>query len=174
MKTVLVTGSQGFIGSYICNDLLERGYLVVGIDNFSKYGKVTRAHDTHENFTLIRADVTDLMSESMISRLDEYAFDYIIAGAAMIGGISYFHKYAYDLMAENERIMASTFDFAIREHKLDSLKRIMVISSSMVFERTENYPTPESEIDNVPVPLSTYGFQPYPNNTPYLSSNHLF
>ena len=31
----------------------------------------------------------------------------------MIGGITYFHKFAYDLLAENERIMASTFDAAI-------------------------------------------------------------
>ena len=28
----------------------------------------------------------------------------------MIRGISYFHKYGYDLLAENERIMAKTFD----------------------------------------------------------------
>ena len=33
----------------------------------------------------------------------------IIAGAAMIGGISYFHKFAYDLLATNERILAQTF-----------------------------------------------------------------
>ncbi len=32
--------------------------------------------------------------------------DHFIAGAAMIGGISYFHTYAYDLLATNERIMA--------------------------------------------------------------------
>ena len=33
--------------------------------------------------------------------------DHFIAGAAMIGGISYFHAYAYDLLATNERIMAA-------------------------------------------------------------------
>ena len=37
MKKILVTGSQGFIGSYICNELLDNGYNVVGIDNYSKY-----------------------------------------------------------------------------------------------------------------------------------------
>ena len=31
--------------------------------------------------------------------MEDEQFDYIIAGAAMIGGISYFHKYAYDLLA---------------------------------------------------------------------------
>jgi len=38
-KRVLCTGSQGFIGSYLCNELLEKGYEVWGIDNYSKYGK---------------------------------------------------------------------------------------------------------------------------------------
>ena len=37
--------------------------------------------------------------------------------AAMIGGISYFHEFAYDLLAENERILAATFDAAIDAHK---------------------------------------------------------
>ena len=32
--------------------------------------------------------------------------DHFVAGAAMIGGISYFHTYAYDLLATNERIIA--------------------------------------------------------------------
>jgi UDP-glucose 4-epimerase len=35
----------------------------------------------------------------------------------MIGGISYFHEFAYDLLAENERIIASSFDAAIWAHK---------------------------------------------------------
>ena len=83
----------------------------------------------------------------------------IIAGAAMIGGISYFHKYAYDLLATNERILAQTFDAAIEGHQLGWLKRIVVLSSSMVYENTKIYPTPESEIFNSPPPSSTYGFQ---------------
>ena len=37
MKKILITGSQGFIGSYICNELLTNGYKVIGVDNYSKY-----------------------------------------------------------------------------------------------------------------------------------------
>jgi nucleoside-diphosphate-sugar epimerase len=77
----------------------------------------------------------------------------------MIGGISYFHKYAYDLLASNERIMASTFDSAIKLHKKGGLKKVLVLSSSMVYERTDRYPSKESDIIEIPVPMSTYGFQ---------------
>jgi UDP-glucose 4-epimerase len=79
--------------------------------------------------------------------------------AAIIGGISLFHELAYDLLAENERIMASTFDAAIWGFKKGWLKKINVVSSSMVFESTTFFPTPEGEQFRCPPPLSTYGFQ---------------
>jgi nucleoside-diphosphate-sugar epimerase len=151
---ILLTGSQGFIGSYLCAELLQNGYHVIGIDNYSKYGKVIRSHDNHPNFSLFEGDVTKV--------LQNYSFqgiDYIISLAAMIGGISYFHKYAYDLLAANERITAATFDKAIELYKNHKLKRIINLSSSMVFESTIVFPTPEDEVNHCPPPKSTYGFQ---------------
>ena len=53
---VLLTGSQGFIGSYICQELLNNEYKVVGIDNYSKYGVVKRPQDTNPNFKLYVQD----------------------------------------------------------------------------------------------------------------------
>lgn len=153
---VLITGSQGFIGSYICRELLDHGYHVIGVDNFSKYGYLVRGHDKHENFTLVRADCS---KESFLDIVKDYEFDYIIAGAAMIGGISYFHTYAYDLLATNERIIANTFDLAISRFKKKKLKKILVLSSSMVFENATIWPTEESHISNCLPPSSTYGFQ---------------
>jgi UDP-glucose 4-epimerase len=85
--------------------------------------------------------------------------DHIVAGAAMIGGISYFHEFAYDLLAENERIIAATFDAAIKAHRDAHLQRITVISSSMVFESAAVFPTPEGAQLKSPPPRSTYGFQ---------------
>jgi nucleoside-diphosphate-sugar epimerase len=82
-----------------------------------------------------------------------------VALAAIIGGISLFHELAYDLLAENERIMAATFDTAIWAFREKRLRKINVISSSMVFESTSTYPTPEGEQLKCPPPLSTYGFQ---------------
>lgn len=152
---VLVTGSQGFIGSYICQELLNSGYHVLGVDNFSKYGLVSRPHDTHPNFDLIKHD----LRYSFPRNVGVMSCPYIIAGAAMIGGISYFHKYAYDLLATNDRIIANTFDHAISLNKAKRLSRVLVISSSMVFENTSLYPTPETEVNTCPPPSSTYGFQ---------------
>lgn len=156
MKKVLITGSQGFIGSYICLELLKNGYKVVGVDNYSKYGQVKRPQDNHINFKLY---VDDVLNSSFFEIVEKEKPNFIIAGAAMIGGISYFHKFAYDLLATNERIIAQTFDAAIRLHKLGILERVVVMSSSMVFEEADTYPTPEEAIKTTPPPMSTYGFQ---------------
>jgi len=156
MKKVLLTGSQGFIGSYICNELLNNGYEVIGVDNYQKYGKIARPHDNHPNFKLYALNILD---SEFLKIVDKEHPNIIIAGAAMIGGISYFYKFAYDLLATNERILAQTFDAAIEGHKKGWLERIIVLSSSMVFEETTTYPTPESDIKKIPPPSSTYGFQ---------------
>lgn len=152
---ILVTGSAGFIGGYLVEELLKQGHTVVGIDNYSKYGQVKKSYDNNPNYKFVKGDVKD--KNLLINLLKDC--DYLVAGAAMIGGIEYFHRYAYDLLAENERITASTFDAAIEAFKKFSLKRIIVISSSMVFESTEIFPTPEDAILTSPPPKSTYGFQ---------------
>jgi nucleoside-diphosphate-sugar epimerase len=82
-----------------------------------------------------------------------------VAAAARIGGISYFHEYAYDLLAENDRITAASFDAAITAFARGRLQKITVMSSSMVFENATRFPTPESHLRECPPPTSTYGFQ---------------
>jgi len=57
---VLVTGSAGFIGGYVVQELLDRGHTVVGIDNYSKYGPVTRSYDSHLRYRFIEADARDV------------------------------------------------------------------------------------------------------------------
>ena len=152
---VLVTGAAGFICGYLIEELLAAGHSVVGIDNFSKYGRVSRAYDANPAYHFIEGDAKDAtLLTALASDCDQ-----VVAAAAMIGGISYFHEFAYDLLAENERILAATFDAAIAAHKAGTLTRIVVLSSSMVFESTDQYPTPEGAQLTSPPPKSTYGFQ---------------
>ncbi|HVR87034.1 MAG TPA: NAD(P)-dependent oxidoreductase [Planctomycetota bacterium] len=152
---ILVTGSSGFLGGYLIAELLQAGYEVVGLDNFSKYGRVSKSYDGHAAYRLVEGDAKDpALMKRLLSDCDHF-----VAAAAMIGGISYFHKYAYDLIAENERIMAASFDGAIEAHRSGKLRKITVISSSMVFENATMFPTPEGEQKRSPPPSSTYGFQ---------------
>ncbi len=152
---VLVTGAAGFICGYLVPELLEAGHTVVGMDNFSKYGPVTKSYDSHPGYTFVRGDAKD---EALMTELAADC-DQVLAAAAMIGGISYFHEFAFDLLAENELILASTFRAAIDAHKNGHLERITVISSSMVFESSTVFPTPEGAQFTSPPPISTYGFQ---------------
>ncbi len=155
MANVLITGSAGFIGGYVVEELLRRGHTVVGIDNLSKYGRVAKSYDDHPAYTFVEGDcrdvglMTDLMGDC----------DHFIAGAALIGGISYFHTYAYDLLATNERIIASSCDAAIAAHAAGRLQKVTYLSSSMVYESTPTWPSFEGQEREVPPPLSSYGFQ---------------
>src|SRR5262249_17695508 len=152
---ILVTGSAGFIGGYLVEELLQAGHQVVGVDNFSKYGPLKQASLENRNYRFVEGDAKDVdLLKSLMRDCDQ-----VVAGAARIGGISYFHEFAYDLLAENERVTAAVFDGAIDAHKKGSVKKINVISSSMVFENAERWPTEEGEQRKCPPPSSTYGFQ---------------
>ncbi len=155
MRKVLVSGSAGFIGGYLVEGLLRRGYAVVGIDNYSKYGKVAKSYDSHPDYHFVEGDARDV--ELMTALAADC--DHFIAGAAMIGGISYFHTYAYDLLAANERIMAASCDAAIAAHAGGRLAKMTYLSSSMVFESATQWPSPEGQQQEIPPPLSSYGFQ---------------
>ncbi len=152
---ILVTGAAGFICGYLIPELLQAGHQVVGLDNFSKYGRLAKSYDDHAGYQFVEGDAKDV---DLLRRLAADC-DQVVAAAAMIGGISYFHEFAYDLLAENERILASTFDAAIEARREGHLERIVVISSSMVFESAVTFPTPEGAELTSPPPRSTYGFQ---------------
>jgi UDP-glucose 4-epimerase len=155
MDKVLVSGSAGFIGGYVVDELLRRGYAVTGVDNFSKYGRVRKSYDDHPAYTLVEGDARDT---ALMTRLLA-GCDHFIAGAALIGGISYFHAYAYDLLAANERIIAASCDAAIAAHRDGRLRKVTYLSSSMVFESADSWPSHEGQEREIPPPLSSYGFQ---------------
>jgi UDP-glucose 4-epimerase len=152
---VLVTGSAGFIAGYLVDELLRSGHEVVGVDNFSKYGEVRHSYDSDPKYHFVKGDAKDVtLLKELVADCDT-----MIAAAAKIGGIRYFHELAYDLIAENERIVAAQFDAAIWARRERKLNRVLVISSSMVFESADVFPTREGMQLTSPPPLSTYGFQ---------------
>src|SRR5439155_1468554 len=154
-EKVLVSGSAGFIGGYVVGELLGRGYEAVGLDNFSKYGKVAKSYDGHPRYRLVEGDARDVaLLTGLLAGCDHF-----IAGAAMIGGISYFHARAYDLLAANERIIAASCDAAIAAHRDGRLRKVTYLSSSMVFEGATAWPSHEGQQHEVPPPRSSYGFQ---------------
>ena len=155
MNKILVTGSAGFISGYLVENLLNNNYYVIGLDNYSKYGEINSSNLKHQNYEFVKGDAKNInLLKDLLDECDQF-----VASAAMIGGISYFHEMAYDLIAENERIISAAFDSAIWAFKNKKLKKINVISSSMVYESAINYPSKEGDQLIVPPPASTYGFQ---------------
>src|SRR5665213_2931043 len=81
MSKVLVSGSAGFIGGYVVEELLRRGHDVLGIDNLSKYGRVSKSYDSNDSYQFVEGDCRDV---DLLTKLAGES-DHFIAGAAMIG-----------------------------------------------------------------------------------------
>lgn len=89
MKTILVTGSAGFIGWKVASLLLENGYLVIGVDNLNDYYdvriKLWRLDflKKHENFKFYPIDIENKQALEVI--FQENKIDAIINEAARAG-----------------------------------------------------------------------------------------
>ena len=60
MKNALVTGGAGFLGSHLCERLLNEGYRVVAVDNLYTGSRANmKGFAKHPNFTFIKADISD-------------------------------------------------------------------------------------------------------------------
>src|SRR6185503_9542731 len=62
MPRALVTGAAGFIGSHLCEYLLDRGYAVVGMDNLLTGDLANIEHLSGRDFVFIRHDVTNYIN----------------------------------------------------------------------------------------------------------------
>ena len=142
---VLVTGGAGFIGIEVVKQLLEKGYSVRVADDLSK-----KEAKIPKKCEFLRVDLTDRQSALKAMQ----GVDYCIHLAAKIGGIGYFHKYPATILSENSKMYSAVFEAAVKE----KIKRIIYLSSSMVFESTNTYPSKEDDINKISPPISSYGF----------------
>lgn len=148
MPRVLVTGGAGTIGSAVVRRLL-RG---VGGSEFE-----VRVCDHREPPAWMReagevhiGDLRDLD----VAREALRGCSHVIHLAAIVGGIANFHKLPFTLTEVNNAVTGSIVHAAVEQ----DVARFTYISSSMVFERATEFPTPESHLDSCLAPRSAYGF----------------
>ncbi|HJP66312.1 MAG TPA: NAD-dependent epimerase/dehydratase family protein [Actinomycetota bacterium] len=142
---ILVTGGAGFIGSAVVRRLLQDGRDVRVVDDFSK-GKP-------ENLPAGVDFLSGDLSDRDVARRAFDGVELCFHLAAKIGGIGYFHRYPADILDDNNLMLSSVFRTAT-----DLGTKVVYVSSSMVFERVGEFPTPEEAIDRYPPPFSAYGF----------------
>jgi UDP-glucose 4-epimerase len=144
-KRVVVTGGAGFIGSEVTRQLVDRGYTVRVIDDLSKEG-----HGVPKDVDFQRADLT---VPGVAEELFE-GYSACLNLAAKIGGIGYFHEYPATILSENNKLYSMTFEAAVKHR----MRRMVYVSSSMVFESASRFPSKESDLQEIPPPVSAYGF----------------
>jgi UDP-glucose 4-epimerase len=141
----LVTGGAGFIGSAVARNLIARGFEVRIVDDLSK-----------RRGTVIPTEAEYLSGDIGDRDVARRAFadvDACFHLAAKIGGIGYFHRYPADILDDNNLMLSTVFRTAS-----ESGTKVVYVSSSMVFERAGEWPTPEDAVDRYPPPFSAYGF----------------
>lgn len=147
-KAVLVTGGAGFIGHRLVSKLLELDANVTVIDNISKGNKQNIVPYLNQ-IRFIQTDLLDPTVAKDALRECEVCFHL----AAKIGGIGYFHKIPATILRDNSIMNFNLWDAAVGKDV-----KMVCLSSSMVLERTNIFPTPESAVKASPPPMSGYGF----------------
>jgi UDP-glucose 4-epimerase len=145
MSRVLVTGGAGTIGAAVVRRLLADPSFEVRVSDQRLAPQWMR-----EGCEVHTGDLR-LPEEA---RTATKGCTHVIHLAAIVGGIANFHKLPYTLTEVNNALYNAVIRAAI---ELD-VERFVYVSSSMVFERAELFPTPEDYLPECPVPVSAYGF----------------
>ena len=141
---MLVTGGAGTIGTAVVRRLLRDGIAVRVADQRPAPDWMREAAEIH----------TGDLRDTDEARRALAGCDRIVHLAAIVGGIANFHKLPYTLLETNTGLYNALFRAAIE----GEVERFVYVSSSMVFERAKEFPTPEDYLERCPTPRSAYGF----------------
>mgnify|MGYP001571117631 CR=1 FL=1 len=154
MKTVIITGAAGFIGSNVVGSLLARGYRVVGIDNFDPtYSSVFKEEHvapfiSNPNFILERLDICDQTSLRRVweKTLPDYVL-HLAAKADTRNAVDIPHEYISVNIVGSLNILELCREFGVRN--------LVIASSSSVYGNESELPWREDKVAGRP--LSPYG-----------------
>ncbi|HEX3511603.1 MAG TPA: NAD(P)-dependent oxidoreductase [Solirubrobacteraceae bacterium] len=145
MSRVLVTGGAGTIGAAVVRRLLADPSYEVRVSDQREAPQWMR-----EGCEVHTGDLR-VPEEALAATR---GCTHVIHLAAIVGGIANFHRLPYTLTEVNNALYNGVIGAALRVE----VERFTYVSSSMVFERAEQFPTPESYLPDCPVPVSAYGY----------------
>ena len=151
MKTVCVTGGAGFIGSHVCQRLINDGYAVVCIDNFlTGSEKNLNNFSSNKHFQLIRQDVTE-----QLPRLPQIDYIFHLASPA---SPNHHSSISYHALALETMMVNTVGTHAMLKLALKNKARFMFASTSEVYGDPDVHPQPESYKGNASTtgPRSVY------------------
>jgi len=145
LSRVLVTGGAGTIGAAVVRRLLaDPAYEVRVSDQRSAPQWMREGCEVHTGDLRVARE----------ARAATEGCAQVIHLAAIVGGIANFHRLPYTLTEVNNALYNAVVRAALDAH----VERFVYVSSSMVFERAEVFPTPEDYLPDCPVPRSAYGY----------------
>ncbi len=138
MESVIVTGGAGFIGSFLCEELIRRGFYVVAIDNLFR-GKIENLKSiiNHKNFKFVKMDLSGSIDFDLLMDVPKPVS--ILFHLAAINGTQYFYDIPFKVLDINTRITQNV----LRIVEFLDAKYIVYTSSSEVYGDPIKIPTPE-------------------------------
>ena len=171
MKTIIVTGSAGFIGSSLCMKLLERGESVIGIDNHNDYydpkikeSRLQRLAE-YSNYNHYRVDLSD---KNDIEKIFKDIKPNIVVNLAAQAGVRY--SMENPLAYINSNIVG--FTHILENCRQHNIEHLIYASTSSVYGA--NTKMPFSEHDNANHPLSVYAASKKSNELMAHTYSHLY
>lgn len=167
---ILVTGAAGFIGSHVCQALLERGELVLGLDSLSSYydPSLKRARlarlEAHPTFQFVQQDIAD--REGMETLFASHPIDQVIHLAAQVGVRHSIH-HPHDYLQAN---LAGTLN-VLEGCRALGVRHLVYASSSSVYGLNEGPFTTRAATDH---PASLYAATKKSNELLVHSYSHLY